>query len=88
MALYIYSRNLVVNEADGFAEFVVGLSEAGGSTITVNYVLNDGTAEYYSNRDYTDLGGTLSFAPGVTSQTVRVTITNDLVVENMESRRG
>jgi hypothetical protein len=81
----ISSSDIVVNEADGYAEFVVRLSAPGSSTITVSYETNDRTADDYSDNDYSSTYGTLSFAPGVTTQTVRVPLTNDVTAENTES---
>ncbi len=81
----ISSGDIVVNEADGYAEFVVRLSAPGSSTITVNYDTSDRTADAYSSNDYSSTYGTLSFAPGVTTQTVRVPIRNDVIAENTES---
>ena len=80
----ISTGSIVVSEADGYAEFVVRLSAPGTSTITVSYTTNAGSAFSYTP-DYETTFGTLSFAPGVTTQTVRVPISNDVVVENAES---
>ncbi|MEI8376515.1 MAG: Calx-beta domain-containing protein, partial [Planctomycetota bacterium] len=52
--------------------FVVSLSAASTKSITVNYSTINGTA--LSGSDYTAAIGKLTFAPGVTSQTITVTI--------------
>jgi len=52
--------------------FVVSLSAASTKSITVNYSTINGTA--LSGSDYTAAIGKLTFAPGVTSQTISVTI--------------
>ena len=86
MSYFLQATNLIVNETSGYADFVVRLSAPATSTITVSYGTSNGTAEYYSsNSDYSSVFGTLTFAPGVTTQTVRVPITNDVLAENTES---
>jgi sugar lactone lactonase YvrE len=54
------------------ALFNVSLSTASSEPVTVNYATADGTAVAGAN--YTAASGTLTFAPGVTTQTVRVPI--------------
>ncbi len=51
--------------------------------VTVDYATTDGTAT--AGSDYTAVNGTLTFAPGVTEQEVRVPITGDETVEPNES---
>ncbi len=86
MACFLPVTNLIVNETSGYADFVVRLSAPATSTITVSYGTSNGTAEYYSSSsDYSSTYGTLRFAPGVTTQTVRVPITNNVLAENTES---
>jgi sugar lactone lactonase YvrE len=55
------------------ASFTVQLDSASTSPISVNYVTADGTAT--AGTDYTATAGTMTFAPGVTSQTINVPIT-------------
>ena len=83
MTYFLPVTNLIVNETSGYAEFVVRLSAPGSSTITVSYDTRERTAQY--GNDYSTTTGTLSFAPGVTTQTVRVPIRNDVIAENTES---
>ena len=52
--------------------FVVNLSNTSTSTVTVDYSTADGTAT--AGTDYQATSGTLTFAPGVTSLSVPVTI--------------
>ena len=59
--------------------FTVTLSAASGQTATVNYATADGTA--LDGSDYSATSGTLTFAPGVTTQTVTVLVTGDTVFE-------
>jgi hypothetical protein len=57
------------------ATFTVTLSTASGLTTTVSYATANGTA--MAGSDYTATSGTLSFAPGVTTQTISVPVLND-----------
>ena len=52
------------------ANVVVQLSASSGQAGTVNYATADGTAVAGTN--YTATSGTLAFAPGVTSETIRL----------------
>ncbi len=75
--------NLVVGESDGFAEFVVRLSAPSANTVSVAY--NNANQTAANGSDYTAVSGTLTFAPGETTKTVRIPITNDTVAERNES---
>jgi sugar lactone lactonase YvrE len=55
------------------ASFAVTLDSASTSQVTVNYATASGTA--VAGTDYTQTSGTLTFPPGVTSETVNVPIT-------------
>ena len=72
-----------MNEAAGTATFTVSLSNPSASTVSVSYGTSNGTAT--AGADYTSGTGTLSFAPGVVTQTVTVAIGNDAVFEGAES---
>jgi hypothetical protein len=72
-------NDVTVNESAGTASFTVTLSAVSAQTITVAYNTTDGTAT--AGADYTSATGTLTFAPGTTSQTISVPITNDTVFE-------
>ncbi|GIK39828.1 MAG: hypothetical protein BroJett011_36610 [Chloroflexota bacterium] len=61
------------------AVFTVSLSAASGQTVTVNFTTTDNTAT--APADYTATGGTLTFAPGVTSQPVTVIVQGDTLDE-------
>jgi hypothetical protein len=56
--------------------FTVSLSAASGQTVTVAYATANGTATI-ADGDYLDCSGTLTFAPGVTTQPVSVTVNGD-----------
>ena len=76
---------LVVSEADGYAEFIVTLTAPSASLVSVGYATGNGTADSWNQVDFTAVGGTLKFAPGVTTQTLRVPLTNDSSSESLES---
>lgn len=60
------------------AVFTVSLVELSGKTVTVNYATVDGTAvSTPTDKDFNAASGTLTFAPGVKSQTVTVTTLTD-----------
>lgn len=74
-AIAIDDVSVPEGNAVGPATFAVTLSGASADVITVDYVTADGTATAPS--DYTATTGTLTFTPGVTSQTVLVSIVAD-----------
>ena len=76
-------NDLSVNEAAGTATFTVTLSNPSAATTTVAWATSNGSAT--AGADFTAGSGTLSFAPGVTTQTVTVAISNDTVFEGPES---
>lgn len=57
------------------AVFTVRLSVTNDQPVTVNYATSDSTA--YAGSDYVATSGTLTFAPGQTSQTITVAVTAD-----------
>jgi len=59
----------------GELSFTVTLSQAATSAVTVHYGTADGTAK--AGTDYNALSGTLTFAPGQTTQTITVPILAD-----------
>ena len=69
--------------AGGTASFPVTLSFASSSSVSVLYATADATASAAS--DYTASAGTLTFAPGVTSRSVDVALTGDLLDEPDET---
>lgn len=69
----------------------VTVNRVGGSsgTVTVQYATSDGATGYsgvtaYAGADYSSKSGTLTFAPGETSKTISIPITNDSSVEKNE----
>ncbi len=61
----------------------VSLSAASGVTGTVDWATGGGTA--VAGTDYQPISGTLTFAPGQTSQTIALTIVGDTLPEETES---
>ncbi len=64
------------------AKFTVKLSASSTLPVTVDYVTSDGSATAPS--DYAAASGTLTFAPGVVTQTVSVTVKGDTINEGDE----
>ncbi len=79
----ISASNPVAGEGDGYIDFVVSLSAPGIAQVSVNYSTASTTAT--NSSDYLALNGTLVFASGVTSQTVRIPLLNNTSVEGIES---
>jgi hypothetical protein len=65
------------------ASYTVTLSNASSQTISVNYATSNGTAT--AGSDYTATIGTLTFAPGVTTQVINIPILNDSLNEADET---
>ena len=65
------------------AVFTVTLTPPGEQVVTVNYTTVDGTA--IADEDYTATSGTLRFAPGDTSKTIRVPVLEDATAEPVET---
>ena len=76
-------NDVSVNEAAGTATFTVTLSNPSASTVTVGYNTSNGSA--VAGSDFTSASGSLTFNPGVTSQTITVSITDDNVFELAET---
>ncbi|MGK7888705.1 MAG: Calx-beta domain-containing protein, partial [Leptolyngbyaceae cyanobacterium] len=75
--------DVTVSESESRATFTVSLSEVSDTSITVDVATADDTA--VAGKDYTATKGTLTFAPGETSQTVSVDITPDEDIETDET---
>ena len=67
------------DEDVGALEFAVALSAASGIEVSASYATKDGTAT--AGGDYEAATGTLMFAPGEVSQTIRVAILDDALHE-------
>ncbi|MGI8982308.1 MAG: Calx-beta domain-containing protein [Pirellulaceae bacterium] len=64
--------------------FTISLTNPSSQAITVTYTTNDGTATV-ADADYLDNDGSVTFAPGQTSQTVTVLVNGDLKFEADET---
>jgi subtilisin family serine protease len=71
------------NSGTSTATFTVTLSASFGNQVTVNYATANGSAT--AGSDYVSSSGTLTFAPGVESQTISITINGDTNVEANET---
>ncbi|MBP6057462.1 MAG: hypothetical protein KA524_03425, partial [Nitrosomonas sp.] len=76
-------NDFVVDEASKEAAFVITLDRPSTSAVTMNYATQNGTA--VAGADFVAKSGSLSFAPGETAKTVKVTITNDAAFEASEA---
>jgi hypothetical protein len=75
--------NYDAREADGGADLTVTLSAAQTFTTTVQYETQNGTAN--SRSDFMVFFGVVTFAPGETSKSVRVLLTDDRFAETNET---
>jgi CSLREA domain-containing protein len=71
------------NSGTTSATFEVTLSVPTTNTVTVNYATANGSAT--AGSDYAATGGTVVFAPGVTSRNITIAIAGDLSVEPDET---
>ncbi len=70
-------------EASGVAQFVLELSQASDSPVTVDFATRNGTAE--AGSDYLSATGTVTFAAGQTSAVISVDLIDDVLVEADET---
>lgn len=77
------NANITKNESIGIVDIVVTLSAPSGKLVTVNYASSNGSA--IEGEDYASAIGTLTFAPGETSQSFELSILNDKIAENTET---
>ena len=74
-------NDITVSETAGTANFTASLSGSiSEKTITANYATSDDTAE--AGLDYTATSGTISFAPGIRSQNISVSIISTSIFLN------
>ena len=76
-------QDRVIGEGDGYIDFVVSLNQPGQNIVTVAYATQSGTASG-SGYDFENTSGTLSFAPGETTKTVRIPISQYSAMEGLE----
>jgi hypothetical protein len=82
----ITAQPVMVGEADGYVDFAIQLSAPSTSAVSVDWwttseSAGSGDFDYLSSYDV----ATLVFAPGVTTQTVRVALGDDSSVESLEN---
>ncbi len=77
------SAAMAVEERTPQPGVTVILNPPQAQAVTVQYMSTAGTAT--AGSDYQPISGTLRFAPGVTSQTIPLTITDDIVGEDDET---
>ena len=79
--------DVVAGESDGTAELVFTLSAPSTQTVTFNWSTGSGSAVAANNTgyDFFATNGTVSFAPGQTTQTARISLADDLVAEARQS---
>ncbi len=75
--------DFVIDEQTKEAAFVITLDRPSTSTVSLNYATQDGTAN--AGSDYVGLGGSLNFAAGEVTKTVKVSMINDSLAEPSES---
>ena len=71
------------NSGSANMNFTVTLSAVSGRTVTVNYGTSADTAA--ADSDYTTTGGTLTFSPGTTTQSISVPVAGDTEFESNET---
>ena len=82
--------DLVVDEADGTANFVITFDRPSAGVVSIDYATQDGApitgaAAAQAGSDYVAESGTLKFAPGETAKTVKVALINDTLPEGAEA---
>jgi hypothetical protein len=84
--LQFANTNITVNETDGTGTATVTRSNGSTGTVTIDYIANFDllTSPATNGTDFNLTAGTLTFADGVTSQTITFSIIDDLVQEGDE----
>ena len=81
----IQARALAIGEGDAYATFVVQLDAPSQAPVTVSYQLDNGSAIANNAADFQAKTETLVFAPGETTRTVTVLITDNTAAEGTET---
>jgi len=82
-ALTINDVSVTEGSSPTTATLTVTLAPASTQTVTVGYATANGTAS--AGSDYVSKTGTLTFAPGVTTQVILVTVSGDTTTESDET---
>ncbi len=72
----------IAGESDGLLKFVVSLNAPSTNVVTVNF--NDSNETALNGSDYLAQSGTLTFAPGQTTQVVNIPILDNTTAESTE----
>ena len=85
-SLTITAPSAVTEGSSGSTDmvFTVTLAPTSGQQVSVDYAA-DATSTATADTDFTDLAGTLTFAPSQTSQSITVAVTGDVVDEPNET---
>ncbi len=75
--------DISVDENSGTATFSVNLSKTSNTPVTVNYATANGSA--LAGSDYVATNGTLTFAPGETTQEITVSVIDNVISEAEET---
>ena len=75
----------IVSESDGYVDLAVTLSAPKTSAVSVKYATQNVAPAYDGGYDYHAVSGTLNFAAGETTKTVRVALTDDAGAERFET---
>jgi hypothetical protein len=82
---YISVTATAAGESAGFVDMVVTLDQPSTNTVSVAYDTVNATANYHTSQpDFQRVNGTVTFSPGETSKTVRVTLVSNTVAEATE----
>ncbi len=79
----LQASNIIVNEGESTATVTVLRTQGASGTVTLDYSTVAGSA--IAGQDYVAQSGTLTFAPGETSQSVEITLLDDNLTEGSEA---
>jgi hypothetical protein len=79
--------DLIVGEGDGYVDLAVRLSDPSSSLVSVNYATAGSTASggTLCNNEFVSVSGTLNFAPGETTKSVRVDLNECAALQGFTS---
>ncbi|MGH3158994.1 MAG: Calx-beta domain-containing protein, partial [Streptosporangiaceae bacterium] len=79
--------DVVTGEGDGYVDLPISLAEPGTQPVTVSYTTTTGTAsscDCSEDYEYSAASGTVTFAPGQTTQVVRVELEDTTTITAMQ----
>jgi hypothetical protein len=79
MTTFVSATSATAVENNKYVEFVVSLCGPSADSVSVKYLafLGSGESAHYLDNDYVEHEGTLVFAAGETSKTVRIEVVDD-----------